>query len=136
MRIVIDTNVLVSGTLNPHGAPGQIIDAVLYQSLTVMYDDRIVSEYCEVLRRPRFGFSEHDVANLIRVIEVNGAMVTATGLDVPLPDPSDLPFLEVADAGEAAGVVTGNVKHFVPVRGSHRVRIWTPAELVQHLRRL
>ncbi len=134
MKVVIDTNVLVSGTINPHGAPGQIVDAVLLQALTVIYDDRIISEYREVLRRPRFGFSENDVEKLVQAIEVNGTFATATGLDILLPDPSDLPFLEVAEAGEADALITGNVKHFVPLRGSHRVRIWAPAELAQHLR--
>lgn len=45
MRVVIDTNVLVSGTINPHGAPGRVVEAALTEVLAVLYDDRILSEY-------------------------------------------------------------------------------------------
>ena len=42
MRVVIDTNVIVSGVLNPHGPPGRIVNALL--SETVMHDDRILRD--------------------------------------------------------------------------------------------
>lgn len=41
MRVVVDTNVLVSGVLNPHGPPGRIVDAILAETLTALYDDRM-----------------------------------------------------------------------------------------------
>ena len=53
MRIVLDTNVLVSGLHNPHGAPGRIVDLVLGARIHVLYDDRILAEYRDVHARPR-----------------------------------------------------------------------------------
>ena len=47
---VLDTNVLVSGLINPHGHPGRLMDAVLGGHLELALDDRIYSEYAEVLR--------------------------------------------------------------------------------------
>lgn len=61
MRVVIDTNVMGSGVLNPHGSPGRILDAILSTTITVLHDDRILSEYREILLRPAFGFRRSDV---------------------------------------------------------------------------
>jgi uncharacterized protein len=133
MRIVIDTNVLVSGTINPHGAPGRIVDAVLTDAVTALYDDRIISEYREVLRRPKFGFNKGDIDALVEFIHANGELTAVKSLNVVLPDPDDLPFLEVANAGGGDGLVTGNPKHFKPLRGRHDVTIWTPADLLSRL---
>ena len=58
MRIVLDTNVLVSGLLNPDGAPGRLLDLILGGRLQILYDDRILGEYSDVLARPQFGFRQ------------------------------------------------------------------------------
>ena len=51
---VLDTNVLVSGLLNPSGHPGRLIDAVLSGHLLLAIDDRIFAEYSKVLKRLKF----------------------------------------------------------------------------------
>jgi putative PIN family toxin of toxin-antitoxin system len=134
VRVVIDTNVLVSGVLNPHGPPGRIVDAILAETLTVLYDDRILGEYRAVLARPRFAFRPAEIDALLDFIEVAGESIAAQSLAVVLSDPTDLPFLEVAAAGHADGLVTGNTKHFKPRRGSHDVSIDTPAGFLDRLR--
>lgn len=131
MRVVIDTNVLVSGILNPHGPPGRIVDAVLSEAVIVLHDDRILAEYREVLLRPAFGFPRTVVDALLDFIDFAGEHLTALGVDLVLPDPSDLPFLEVAIAGLADALITGNIKHFKPRRGRHNVHVCTPAEFVR-----
>ena len=55
MRIVVDTNVLVSGLLSPHGPPGRMVDGIVAEELVVLFDDRILDEYRDVLGSPRFG---------------------------------------------------------------------------------
>lgn len=55
-----------------------------------------------------------------------GEVVTPASLDLVLPDASDLPFLEVAAAGRADALVTGNARHFVPSRGTHQVPVLSP----------
>ena len=127
-RVVVDTNVLVSGVLNPHGPPGRIVDAILAGALTVLHDDRILHEYRAVLSRPVFGFRPPDVEVLLAWIELAGESVAAPSLTVVLPDPTDLPFLEVAVAGRADALVTGNLKHFKPTRGRHDVAVTTPSD--------
>jgi putative PIN family toxin of toxin-antitoxin system len=131
MRVVIDTNVLVSGVMNPHGPPGRIVDRALAGAFTVLYDDRVMSEYREVLARPRFRFNPADINALLDFIEVTGEPVAGRQLPIVLPDSRDLPFLEVAAAGRADALITGNTKHFQPRRGQHEVTICTPAEFIR-----
>lgn len=127
MRVVLDTNVLVSGVLSPHGPPGRLMDLALAGDLVLVVDDRELSEYAEVLRRPRFGLPVRELDVLMRHLRDVGEGVTARPLSVALPDADDLPFLEVAAAG-AAALVTGNTRHFRPVRGRHTVRVLSPRQ--------
>lgn len=135
MRVVIDTNVIVSGILNPYGSPGRIINALLSESITALHDDRILSEYREVLLRPTFGFSRSDVEVLLDFVELAGEHVSAEPLSLTLPDPSDLPFLEVATTGRAKALISGNIKHFKPRRGQHSVLVTTPADFLRRYRK-
>jgi putative PIN family toxin of toxin-antitoxin system len=131
MRVVIDTNVLFSGAMSPHGSPGRIIDSIISQTLTVLYDDRTLMEYREVLLRSFFGFQANDVNALVDFIAFPGQQITAGRADVVLPDTTDLPFLEVAIAGAADALITGNLKHFKPVRSPHSIQILSPADFLR-----
>jgi len=119
MRIVINTNILVSALINPFGPPARVLDLVLLQELKPVFDDRILAEYREVLRRDKFGFSPDDVDDLLTFIEAEGQRIVAPPLDVSLSDPDDLPFLEVAVAAGADVLVTGNPRHY-PIRSRGR----------------
>lgn len=131
MRVVIDTNVIVAGILNPHGSPGRILDALFSGAVTALYDDRILSEYREVLARPVFDFPRQDVEILLHFVESTGQHISTKPMTVVLPDSDDLPFLEVATDGAADALITGNIKHFKPRRGQHSVLVTTPAEFLR-----
>lgn len=75
MRIVVDTNVLVSGLLSPFGPPGTIIGLIAAGRLSLCHDARILAEYAEVLRRPGFAFAEEDVSALLRQVEAGGELI-------------------------------------------------------------
>ncbi|MDN5850477.1 MAG: putative toxin-antitoxin system toxin component, PIN family, partial [Nitrococcus sp.] len=51
-RAVLDTNVLVSGLLSPHGPPAALLNKVAADNLSPVYSDPIFEEYAEVLIRP------------------------------------------------------------------------------------
>ena len=129
MSIVVDTNVLVSGLLNPHGAPGRIVDLIVTGDVSLLVDDHILAEYHEVLQRGRFGFEAADVDALLALIDASAIRVHGAPLAERLPDRDDEPFLEVAIAGEADTLVTGNVRHF-PARLAQGMRIVSPAAFV------
>jgi uncharacterized protein len=116
-RVVIDTNVLVSGLLGLYSYPARIIDLVYSGKFECVHDDRILMEYREVLSRPKFAqaLSRSERDDLIDYLERFGHHVLAGPLG-PLadaaPDPFDLPFAEAAVAGTARYIITGNIAHF------------------------
>jgi putative PIN family toxin of toxin-antitoxin system len=130
LRIVLDTNVLVSGLLSPAGPPGRILDLVTSQHVAVLFDDRILAEYHDVLARPRLRIQPAEADALLAVIQQAGIPVVARPLDVVLPDGDDVTFFEVAVEGRADALVTGNERHFTPVKGDPRVAILNPADFV------
>jgi len=133
VRVVLDTNVLVAGLLNPPGPCGRLLDLVLDGVARVCVDRRILQEHEEVLRRPQFAFSPAAVAEVLAYMQSLGDPVPALPLAANLPDADDLPFLEVAAAAEAV-LVTGNLRHY-PKKAAGRVAVVTPAECLELLRR-
>ena len=65
MKIVLDTNVVVSGLLCPFGPSGEVVRIAVSGELQLCYDARILSEYEEVLLRPEFSFTSADVYDLL-----------------------------------------------------------------------
>lgn len=114
MNIVLDTNVLVSGLLSPFGPCGKIVRMVSSAELTLSFDARILTEYREVLLRPKFRFEKDKIDALLDHIEHRGRAVASSPLPHSLPDYDDEPFLEVAIAAQAVCIVTGNQIHFPP----------------------
>lgn len=133
MRVVLDTNVLVSALLKPMGRPADVVMAAVQGRLIPLFDGRILDEYREVLLRPKFGFDVGAVASFVADLEAVGEHVDVGDPPptAPTPDPDDRPFLEVAIAGRADALVTGNRRHFPDGLG---VRVLLPAELVAELR--
>lgn len=135
MKIVLDTNVLVAGLLSPFGPCGDIVRMVFSGKLTLCLDARILSEYREVLERPKFAFDFDAVAAILDFFEHQGRVVAAVPLALPLPDPDDNPFLEIASAGRADYLVTGNIVHF-PVDLCLGVEVVSPANFLKRCLKL
>lgn len=129
MDIVIDTNVLVAGLLSPFGACGEIVRMISAGELTLSFDARILSEYKEVLHRPKFGFENNKIAAFLGYIVYHGRAVAPSPLTLSLPDPDDEPFLEVTLASQAVYLVTGNQKHF-PAERCKGAKVISPNEFL------
>jgi len=130
MKIVLDTNVLVAGLLSPFGSCGDIVRMVSSGSLTLCVDARVLSEYYEVLERPKFRFDPDKVAAILAYIERSSWVVSSTPLSASLPDPDDEAFLEIAVSGGAEYLVTGNAAHF-PSQLCHGVTVISPADFLK-----
>lgn len=118
MRVVLDTNVLVSGLLTPYGASARVVDLVVAGQIVLIVDDRMLDEYRAVFRRPKFGFAPADVERLADFLDHEAEHVVASVVVAELPDPNDAPFIEVARSAAADALITWNLKHFPPtVRG-------------------
>ena len=111
MKVVIDTNVLVSGLLTPRGPCGQLIELLIAGALEACVDGRIIAEYAEVVRRGSLGIPRAYADEILGLIQATAEPVAAKPLPAVLPDKDDVPFLEVA-ATAGAILVTGNKRHF------------------------
>ena len=134
MKIVLDTNVLVSGLLTPFGPSGEIVRMVSSGELIVCIDARILSEYKEVLDRPKFKFNKDHISNLLDFIKQYGQFISSLPLKIRLPDPDDEPFLEVAIAGKVWSLVTGNIVHYPP-SSREGIKIFSPSEFLDFFRK-
>ena len=134
MKVVVDTNVLVSGLLSPYGASAEIVTLVSSGVLILCYDARILVEYKEVVARPKFQFDQEKISKLFSFIEVTGEIVAGRPLKVHLSDASDEMFLEVALASRVSFLITGNIKHF-PVNKREGIMVGTPQEFLNYFRK-
>lgn len=113
IRVVLDTNILISALLSPQGSPAQIfLMAILEPDTQLCVSGDIFAEYEEVIRRPRLNRSDCEVANTLRTIREKGLWVKPTEKVHACSDPDDNIFLECAQAVAAHYLVTGNTKHF------------------------
>lgn len=134
MNVVVDTNVLVAGLLSPFGPPGEIMRMVASGAIRLCFDARILTEYAEVLARPKFRFSPDQSQTLLEQIKTEGLSVAGEPLASKLPDRTDEPFLEAALAGDAECLITGNIKHFPPAR-RQGMRVLSPSEFLDLYRK-
>lgn len=130
MKIVIDTNVLISGMLNPSGPPGRIVDLLRSGSLQVVVDDRILSEYTDVLRRKYFlgYFRKSEREDVIEYLSKNSYYTLSRIVAQDMPDEGDVPFIEIA-LGEGVPLITGNLKHY-PERARMGCNVLSPKQFI------
>jgi putative PIN family toxin of toxin-antitoxin system len=129
VRVVIDTNILVSALLNPHGIPAEILGMLLEEKIVPCYDARILFEYSEVLRRPKFNFSKLEINSLIDFISGFGYLTIPRHSPYKIKDPGDVQFFEVTLGSQAAYLITGNIAHFPQQIGM--TKVVSPAQFVK-----
>ncbi len=128
LKIVLDTNVLVSGLLSPFGVPGEIVRMIGSSEITLCVDARILAEYEEVINRPRFEFDANKTEALMDYIQNNSEVHPTIPLPHQMPDEDDAPFLAVAISSKASCLVTGNLRHY-PANCREGVKVLTPLNL-------
>ena len=133
MRVVLDTNVIVSAVLTANGVCAQILDMLTDGVFGIYVDDRILVEYDSVLSRPQLHLVPDDAAEVMEWIRSVAEPVGAVPLLAELPDRGDKPFLEVS-ASAGAILITGNTRHY-PKRSRLGVTVLTPREFLELLRR-
>jgi putative PIN family toxin of toxin-antitoxin system len=113
MKVVIDTNVLVSALWSRNNRLSQIISAVINDKLVACYNADIMAEYQDVLSRPKlaFHFEKSRVDEIINKIKIDGISVAVKPSSIPLPDESDRVFYDVAKVCEAY-LITKNLQDF------------------------
>lgn len=130
MKIVFDTNVLVSAFLKPHSHAAKILRLILQGEIEIVADSRILNEYEEVLARPKFKLDEEKVKVVLDLIRLRCIKAPATRIKFSLPDEDDTPFIETALAGDADYLITGNKRHF-PAKSCRDIKALSPDEFLK-----
>jgi uncharacterized protein len=113
IRVVLDTNVLVSGLIQPQGLPAHVLSLTIEGTAArLCVSGAVFAEYDEVIRRPRFKRTESEIANALRAIRETSIWVRISLKVQACADPDDDVFLECAQAARAHYLVTGNLRHF------------------------
>ena len=135
MRIVLDTNVLVSALIAKEGPPGLLLAAVRRGDFTLVSSSYQIEELREVLGRDRLKpyIQPEEASDLLYNLGSIGVVVTELP-DVDIsPDPKDAPILATGIAGQAYLIVSGDKKDMLALGHIEDIPIVTPREAVRRL---
>lgn len=134
MKVVLDTNVIISGLLVFDGPPGKIIDLWIENRISVVLSRSLIEEYLEVISRPKFKhigtpFERQDI--VINLLELSSTVFVNPKelLTVIRDDPDDNRVLECAVEGMARYIVSGD-EHLLMLKEYRGIKIVTPAEFL------
>jgi len=121
VRVVLDTNVLLSACWKPDGLEALLVNLAIHGHYTACVSREIWSEYSEVLLREKFAALQPRTVELLMALKPHVCVVEPETAVVAASDESDNRFLECAGAAEAAILITGNLKHFPEQWGPTRI---------------
>jgi putative PIN family toxin of toxin-antitoxin system len=128
LRLVIDTNVLISAAIKPAGVQRTVLLLAITKPARLYVSRPILEEYSEVLSRPELRIRKGLRQQLLQLIKNHCYTVAPTRLLEIASDPDDNMFLECADTARADYLVTGNQKHFP--RFWKKTKVITPREFI------
>ena len=112
LRLVLDTNILVSAALNPDGLQRTTLLLALTKPARLYVTLPILEEYAGVLQRPYIKVRRGERLRLLQLIKNRSYVIRSTRRLAVASDPDDDMFLECADAARADYLITGNRRHF------------------------
>lgn len=138
LKVVVDTNVVVSGTILDHGNPYEILEAWRRQKFTLVLSPEIMAEIVAVLSRPKlskkYALTDTLIARLISAFDQDAIMTTPISIEpIPGVEPADLKFLACAAACDADYFVTGDQK-LLDLQTHKGTRIISPRAFLTILR--
>ena len=131
MRVVLDTNVVISALLFT-GIASEIVPLWQKGAITVLLSREILEEYLRVLAYPKFQLSEGEIKGLIEeeLLPFVQIIKPGTRIRIVKRDPSDNKFLECAVAGKADVLISGD-KELLAIRHYRQVRVQTPSRFLE-----
>jgi uncharacterized protein len=136
MRVVIDTNVLLSGLIRPRGAPGAIVRALRDGRIVPILTRPMLEEIGAALARPwlqtKYGLDPHAVETILRFLVTRGEHVEPRVEIRRCRDPRDDMFLEAAVSAHADRLVTGD-KDLLDMGSVEGVPIVSPRQMADEV---
>lgn len=137
MRVVIDTNVLISGLLSGQGAPATILRLALHGEIELIFSPRTVKEHWQVLhyskilkRLDELKIPIETAEQAVRsLIEISSLVPGKEHVDIIAEDPSDNVFLACAVEGNADFIISGD-RHLKSLKVFRDIQIVNPASFL------
>ena len=135
MKVVLDTNVLLSGLMAPDGAPGHILAAWFEARFDVVMSIEQLAETGRALRYPKIHrklkWDDQRIEQFIRQLYIRAEVIDPGSTSVEVPrDPRDTPILATLIASGANVLVSGD-RDLLELRGKYPIQ--TPAEFARRL---
>ena len=134
IRVVLDTNIFISGIFWEGNYCSQIISAWRAGKITLISSLEIVQELVETLRDFKIEMGEEMIMEWQKMIIENAVIVIPMEkLDLIKEDPDDNKFFEAALAGEAQYIVSQDQKHVLNLAEFRGIKTIHPEEFVKLL---
>jgi putative PIN family toxin of toxin-antitoxin system len=121
VRVVLDTNILISACLKPDGLEARAAAMAVAGTIEACVTEAVLAEYRDVLLRPKFLAWRSTAEALLEALSQRAVRVTSGAPVHAATDEDDNRFLECAEAGEAAYLITGNLRHFPAAWGGTNI---------------
>jgi uncharacterized protein len=135
MRVILDTNVLISGIFF-NGPPSEILDAWKSSLFQIVFSPQILEEYRNVAESLSNSYPGIGIRPIIDTILLHGEVVFVTERYDPIcDDPDDDKFIECALAGNCTLIISGD-KHLLRISGYSGITVLKPREFIDlHLKK-
>ena len=133
MRVVLDTNILISALITRNTPPDKLYQAWLRGEVELVISDAQIAEIYDVLSRPRLRrFLDADDADaIVENIATRAVIITELPIVNISPDPKDNPILASAIVGKAELIVSGDKKHLLALGEVDGIPVVTAREALE-----
>ena len=121
MRVVLDTNILISACWTPDGLESQVVRLAVAGTVTACVSPVVWAEYRDVLFRDKFAPMRASAVALLAKLEACAVQVIPRDTVTAASDEDDNRFLECAATAGALYLITGNLKHYPAQWGTTRI---------------
>ena len=139
LRVVIDTNILISALLSKKGAPSKVVDAWRDREFLVITNESAILEVehvlAELVSTGKYSISSDDIQSLSNLLREDTLLVSGeANVQGAVPeDPDDEKFIAIALDGEANVIVSGD-RHLLGLGSYQNVSIQTARQFFDSLK--
>ncbi|MBY0508307.1 MAG: putative toxin-antitoxin system toxin component, PIN family [Bryobacteraceae bacterium] len=112
MRVVLDTNVLISACWSPGGLEAHLVQLAIARAVVCCVTGSVLAEYRDVAARPKFAARQACFVEMLAQLEAAAELVEPGPEAGAATDPDDNRLLECAAGAQAEWLITGNLRHF------------------------
>ncbi len=139
MRVVVDTNVWVSGLILPDSPPGKVLQAVREGELEALASWPLVEELVDVLSRPHLRHYEIRAGDIQELVVLLAPLLPSVEVNITLRDPGDAPVVAAAVAGDVQAIITGDAdllqdRELRSWLGERGIQVLRPSQALSRLR--